>query len=182
MSHRFPIIDLEGPSPVELSLEERYGICSNVLVHQFFQLYRILGERYGWDVANEIAGEVPASSVPLLVEGYRRKFGLEGEGAQLLARVMAAEFQGEGSDVAFVDESTEEATYEVHCSFGDLLTSERYADVKIEDGLCHTGCEGFQCDLGATMDPPVTAKRLAWMGDGAPRCRFALRQEKPADG
>ena len=174
MSHRFPVIDVEGPTSVELTLEQRYETVSNVLVHQFFQLYRILGARYGWDVANDIAAEVPDSSIPLLVRGYRKKFGIEGEGAALVARVMQAEFMAEGSDVAVEHEDAESATFDVLCSFGAMLTSDQYADVKIERGLCHEGCTGMMNNVGATVDPPVTVERLAWMGDGAPRCKFAM--------
>ena len=176
MSHRFPIIDLEGPSEVELSLEQRYETLSAVFIHQFFQLYRLIGKRFGWEVANELAAEVPEFSVPLIVAGYRKKFDLEGEGAELLARVMQAEFQAEGSDVAVAEESPETASFEVLCSFGDMLQSGRYDDVKIEDGLCHKGCEGWMNKVGATLDPPVAAERQTWMGDGAPRCRYALRR------
>jgi hypothetical protein len=62
----------------------------------------------------------------------------------------------------------------------NMLTNPRYADVKIERGLCHVGCEGFLGDVGATMSPPVGVTREAWMGDGAPRCRFALRRQEAA--
>jgi hypothetical protein len=174
MSHGFPIIELEGPTAVELSLEQRYETVSNVLVHQFFQLYRILGRRYGWEAANDIAGEVPESSVPVIVRGYRRKFGIQGEGAELLARVMQAEFIAEGSDVAVQHEDPGSACFDVLCSFGAMLVSDQYADVKIERGLCHEGCVGWMNRVGATVDQPVTVERQAWMGDGAPRCRFAM--------
>jgi hypothetical protein len=176
MRHRFPIIDLEGPADVELPLEQRYETLSNIFVHQFFQLYRLVGQRFGWEAANDLAAEVPAPSVPLIVEGYRRKFGLEGEGAELLAKVMQAEFQAEGSDVAVLAEDADSAAFEVLCSFGDMLQSDRYNDVDIADGLCHRGCEGWMNEVGETLDPAVGAERQTWMGDGAPRCRFALKR------
>lgn len=182
MGRRFPVFDLQGPGSVELSLEQRYETLESVFLHQFFQLYRILGERFGWEVANEIAMRVPDSSVPVIVEGYRRKFGLEGEGAALLSQVLQAEFQAEGSDVAVIEEDSEYAEIDVLCAFGGMLQSGRYDDVKIEDGLCHKGCEGWMCDIGATVDPPVTAERTAWMGDGAPRCRFKLRRAAEGGG
>lgn len=171
---RFPIMDLQGPNSVELSLEERYETLDSIFVHQYFQLYRILGNKLGWEEANEIAKQVPDSSVPLIVEGYRRKFNLDGEGAKLLCQVLQAEFQAEGSDVAVVEEGPEFAEFDVLCSFGGMLQSGRYDDVHIEDGLCHSGCEGFMSDVGETLDPPVKAERLTWMGDGAERCKFRL--------
>jgi hypothetical protein len=180
MSHRFPIIDLEGPSQVDLTLEERYQTLAAVFTHQFFQLYRLVGKKYGWEAANDLAAEVPASSVPLIVEGYRRRFGLEGEGAELLAKVMQAEFQAEGSDVAVEHEDADAAAFEVLCSFGDMLQGERYADVEIADGLCHRGCAQWMNEVGATLDPPVAAERQTWMGDGAPRCRYALTRQAGA--
>jgi hypothetical protein len=176
MAARFPIMNLEGPGSVELSLEQRYETLESVFIHQFFQLYRILGRRLGWAVANEIALEVPESSVPLIVEGYRKKFALQGEGAALLCQVMQAEFQAEGSDVAVTEENAEEATFDVLCSFGGMLQGGKYDDVKIEHGLCHEGCAGWMSRVGGTLDPPVEAERLTWMGDGAPRCRFALKR------
>jgi hypothetical protein len=177
MSQRFPILDLEGPGSVELSLEQRYETLESIFIHQYFQLYRILGQRLGWDVANEIALEVPESSVPLIIQGYRRKFGLVGKGAALLSQVLQAEFQAEGSDVSVMEETQESATIDVLCAFGGMLQSGRYDDVKIEHGLCHEGCAGWMGRVGATIDPPVEAERQTWMGDGAARCRFALRQK-----
>jgi hypothetical protein len=180
MSPRFPIFDLEGPGSVKLDLEQRYETLESVFIHQFFQLYRQLGERFGWEVANEIALAVPDSSIPLIVEGYRRKFELPGEGAELISQVMQAEFQAEGSDVAVERESPDAAAFEVLCSFGGMLQSGRYDDVHIEEGLCHEGCAGWMSKVGATIDPPVDAERQTWMGDGAPRCRFKLtREAKP---
>ena len=176
MAARFPIMNPEGPGSVELSLEQRYETLESIFIHQFFQLYRILGRRLGWELANEIALEVPESSVPLIVEGYRKKFALEGEGAALLSQVMQAEFLAEGSDVAVLEESPEAATFDVLCSFGGMLQSGKYDDVKIEHGLCHEGCAGWMSRVGETVDPPVEAERLTWMGDGAPRCRFALKR------
>lgn len=176
MPVRFPILDLEGPGSVSLELEQRYETLERIFIHQYFQLYRIIGQRFGWDVANEIALEVPESSIGLLVEGYRRKFGLTGTGAELLSQVLQAEFQAEGSDVAVLSESPGESTIDVLCSFGDVLQRGTYADVKIEHGLCHEGCAGWMDRVGDTIDPPVDAERLAWMGDGATRCRFVLRQ------
>lgn len=181
MPGRFPILDLRGPGSVRLSLEQRYETLENIFVHQFFQLYRLLGRRIGWEAANEIALEVPESSVPLIVEGYRRKFELQGEGAALLSEVLQAEFQAEGSDVAVPEQTPERATIDVLCTFGSMLQSGQYSDVKIEHGLCHEGCAGWMGRVGATMDPPVSAERLTWMGDGAKRCRFSLeRTSEPA--
>jgi hypothetical protein len=167
-------LEVEGPGSVRLSLEQRYETLENILIHQYFQLYRLLGQRFGWEVANEIALAVPESSVPVLVKGYSRKFGLQGEGAELLSKVLQAEFQAEGSDVAVLEETPEAATIDVLCSFGGMLQSGRYDDVKIERGLCHEGCAGWIGRVGETIDPPVAAERLTWMGDGAPRCRFRL--------
>lgn len=175
MGRRFPIKQLEGPGTVHLSLEDRFETLESIFIHQYFQLYRILGKRLGWEVANEIAMEVPESSVPLIVEGYRKKFDLEGDGSKLLSQVLQAEFQAEGSDVAVIEEEPEAAEIDVLCAFGAMIQSGRYDDVKITPGLCHQGCEGWMCDIGATMDPPVHVDRTAWMGDGAERCRFKLR-------
>lgn len=178
---RFPIFDLEGPGTVELDLEQRYETLESVFVHQYFQLYRLLGQRFGWEVANEIALEVPDSSIPLIVEGYRRKFDLPGAGAALVSQVMQAEFQAEGSDVAVEHESTDAAAFEVLCSFGGMLQSGRYDDVEITPGLCHEGCAGWMTKVGHTVEPAVDAVRETWMGDGAARCRFVLScGEEPA--
>jgi hypothetical protein len=179
--HRFPIYDLEGPGSVELSLKDRYATLSNIFVHQYFQLYKILGEKLGWEEANRIALEVPESSVPLIVRGYAKRFGLDGEGAELLSKVLQAEFQAEGSDVAVLEENPEAAIIDVLCSFGDMIQSGRYADVKIEPGLCHEGCAGWMGRVGETLDPPVDVERQTWMGDGAPRCRFAMARRAAAE-
>jgi hypothetical protein len=176
VAQRFPIMDLEGPNTVELTLEQRYETLEAVFIHQFFQLYRILGQRFGWDVANEIGLEVPESSVPLIVEGYKRKFGLQGEDAALLSQVLQCEFQAEGSDLAVLEESPERAELDILCSFGGMLQKGTYDDVNIDVGLCHEGCEGWMNRVGANMDPQVKAERLTWMGDGAPRCRFVLER------
>lgn len=174
---RHPILNLEGPNTVELTLEQRYETLESIFVHQYFQLYRLVGERWGWEAANEIALAVPDSSIGLVAEGYRKKFNLPGEGAALLSQVLQAEFQAEGSDVHVSEESTDAAVIEVDCAFGAVLQSGRYSDVKIEDGLCHGGCAGWMTQVGQTIAPRVSAHREAWMGDGASKCRFALRAE-----
>jgi len=181
MPGRFPIFDLRGPGSVRLTLEQRYETLESIFVHQFFQLYRLLGKRIGWEAANEIALEVPESSVPLIVEGYRRKFDLQGEGAELLCEVLQAEFQAEGSDVAVSEQNPEQASFAVLCTFGSVLQGGRYDDVKIEHGLCHEGCAGWMGRVGQTLSPPVQAERLTWMGDGAERCRFRLARQAPAE-
>lgn len=167
----------ERSSSTVLTLEERYGTVVSILVHQYFQLYRVLGERFGWDVANEIAGEVPQSSVPLIVRGYQRKFGLAGTGAELLARVFSAEFEAEGSEVTIESQSEKRAEFEVLCSFGEMLQSDQYSDVLIHEGLCNRGCLGWMDRVGQTLDRPVSVERTRWMGAGASRCEFALQRE-----
>lgn len=182
MSVRFPIIETRGPATVELDLEQRYETLESVFVHQYFQTYRLIGERFGWEAANEIASAVPEPSVPIVVEGYRRKFDLPGEGAALISQVLQAEFQAEGSDVAVESEGPDAAAFEVLCAFGAMLQSGRYDDVKIEEGLCHRGCAGWIDQIGATVEPAVTAVRETWMGDGHPRCRFSLSRERELSG
>src|ERR1700754_1946117 len=79
---RFPVMDLQGEGSVRLTLEQRYQTLEAIFVHQYFETYRLIGRRYGWEAANDIALQVPESSIPLIVEGYRRKFGLGGGGAR----------------------------------------------------------------------------------------------------
>lgn len=175
---RFPIVPLEGPGSVRLSLEERFAIQHNIFKHQFFAVYRLIGERFGWEEANRMAAEVAEEAVPILVEAYRKKFGLTGAGAALLSQVLQAEFQGEGSDVALLHESDDEAEIDVLCTFGDAIQKPRFKDIPIVDGLCERGCRKWVDDLARTVEPDLRAERLTWMGDGAPRCRFRIGREE----
>lgn len=170
---KFPILDLQDTGSIELTIEQRFETVANVLKYQFFETYRIIAERYGWDVANDIATHVTDSSVPLIAEGYRKKFELDGSGAELLAKVFQAEFQAEGSQTYAPSEGTpQSAEFEVRCTFGDGM--QRFPDVKIADGLCNRGCEGWMNEVGETVEPRVKATRLQWMGDGHERCRYRL--------
>lgn len=178
---RFPIIDLEGPSTVELPLEERYAVLHNVFKHQYFAVYRRIGELYGWDAANRIAAEVADEATPMLAEAYRRRFSLPGEGAALVSQVMQAEFQAEGSDVAVLSETPDGAELDVNCAFGNALQKPRFAGIPITDGLCERGCRQWADQIAKTVDEDLGADRLTWMGDGAPRCRYRIWRENSAD-
>ena len=176
---RFPIIETDPSATVRLSLAERLGILHNVFKHQYFAVYRLIGERYGWQVANEIAGEVASEASPMLAEAYRKKFSLPGTGAALVSQVIQAEFQGEGSDAAVLEESHDAAELDILCGFGDALQKPRFAEIAITEGLCERGCRLWAKDIAATVDPELEAERLTWMGDGAPRCRFRIERRQP---
>jgi hypothetical protein len=171
---RPPIIELEEESSVKLTLEQRFAILHNIFKHQYFAVYREIGRRFGWQVANEISAKVADDATPMLAAAYQRKFGLEGEGAALVSQVMQAEFQGEGSEAKLVEESPERAEIEVNCTFGHALQSKRFEDVPITNGLCEQGCRQWLRDIAATVDPELDAERDTWMGDGAPRCAFRI--------
>jgi hypothetical protein len=180
---KFPVLDLEGPSDVKLSLEERYATLLNVYKFQYFAIFRHIGVRWGWEAANDIADEMAAEGIPVIARGYQRKFDLPGEGAALVSQVLTAEFQVEGGDVEVLVENEEEAEYKVLCSFGDALQSGKFDNVKITDGLCTRGCWGWTQRLSDTVKPGLKVDRLTWMGNGAPRCHFTIKPapaEEPA--
>jgi hypothetical protein len=176
---RFPIIDLEGPKSVEMTLEQRYELLHNVFKHLFFAVYRHIGEIYGWEAANKIAGDVSDESTPILVGLFKEKFGLEGSGAELVSKVMQVEFFGEGSDIAVLAESPDHAELDILCGMGDALRKPRFA-IPIADGLCERGCRLWAADLARSVDPDLTVERLTWMGDGAPRCLYHISRATPA--
>lgn len=171
---RPPIIELEEESSVKLTLEQRFAILHNIFKHQYFAVYREIGRRFGWQVANEISAKVADDATPMLAAAYQRKFGLQGEGAALVSQVMQAEFQGEGSEARLVEERRERAEIEVNCTFGHALQSKRFEDVPITNGLCEQGCRQWLRDIAATVDPGLDAERDTWMGDGAPRCVYRI--------
>jgi hypothetical protein len=171
---RFPVIELEGPGTVELTLEERFGILHSIFKHQYFAVYKKIGELYGWDVANRLSAEVADEATPFIAEAYRKKFALTGEAAALVSQVLQAEFQGEGSDVAVLEETEEHAEIDVLCTFGAALQNPRFASIPITDGLCEKGCRLWTNDVAKTVDPRLSTDRLTWMGDGSPRCRFTI--------
>lgn len=171
---RPPIIELEEKSTVKLTLEQRFAILHNIFKHQYFAVYREIGQRFGWRTANEISATVADEATPMLAEAYRRKFALQGSGAQLVSQVMQAEFQGEGSEARVIEETPKRAELEVNCTFGHALQSKRFEDVPITNGLCEQGCRRWLRDIAATVDPQLDAERDTWMGDGASRCRFRI--------
>jgi hypothetical protein len=177
---KFPILELEGPATVELALEQRFSILHNIFKHQYFAVYKRIGELYGWDVANRIAGEVADEATPMLAEAYQRRFELPGKGAALVSQVIQVEFQGEGSDAAVVTETADEAELDLNCTFGNALQKPRFRDIPITDGLCEAGCRVWADDIAKSVDPELNAERLTWMGDGAPRCKYRVWREKPA--
>jgi hypothetical protein len=173
---KFPVVELEGPGTVQLTLEERFGILHNIFKHQYFAVYKKIGELYGWEIANRIAAEVADEASPFIAEAYRRKFDLKGESAMLVSQVLQAEFQGEGSDVAVLEETEEAAEIDVLCTFGSALQSPRFSSIPITDGLCERGCRGWTQDVAESVDNRLRTDRLTWMGDGAPRCRFRIER------
>jgi hypothetical protein len=171
---RPPILELEENATVKLALEQRFGILHNIFKHQYFAVYRQIGERFGWRVANEISASVADEATPILASAYRRKFDLQGEGAAAVSQVLQAEFQGEGSEARVIEETTERAEIEINCTFGDALQSDRFKDIPITNGLCEQGCRQWLKDIAATVDPDLDCERDAWMGEGAPRCVFRI--------
>lgn len=171
---KFPILDLEGPSDVKLTLEQRYSTLLTVYKLQYFAIFRHIGERFGWEAANDIADDMAAEGIPFIAKGYQRKFDLPGEGAALVAQVLTSEFQVEGGDVEVIVENEAEAEYKVLCSFGDALQSGKFDDVDITDGLCTRGCWGWTQAMADTVKPGLHVERLTWMGNGAPRCHFKI--------
>jgi hypothetical protein len=174
---KYPLIDPIGNRTVELSLEQRFAVLHNIFKLQYFATWRLIGERFGWDTANELSGQVSAEATPFLAESYRRKFDLPGHGAALVSQVLQAEFQAEGSDADVLIENDDEARIDVLCGFGSALQRPKYADIPITDGLCEKGCRIWLQEIAATVEPDLRAERETWMGDGAPRCRYHIYRE-----
>lgn len=177
---------MQGRNTVELSLAQLYETLLNVFKFQYFAVFRHIGVRWGWEVANDIADEIAAEAVPIVAQGYKRKFGLPGGGAALVTQVLSAEFQAEGSDFDTIAEGRDGAEYTVLCTFGGALQSGSLEDVDITEGLCHRGCWGWTQRLAKSVKPELEVKRTHWMGtppegrgsgseyNGCPRCRFVI--------
>jgi hypothetical protein len=193
-SRTYPAIPIEGPTTVELTLEQRYETLINVYKFQYFAIFRHIGERWGWEVANDIADEMAAEAIPTIGAGYARKFGLPGEGAAHVAQVLSAELQAEGSDVETVHESEDSAEYKIYCTFGNALQSGRFDGVDITEGLCHRGCWGWTQKLADTLDQNLVVERTHWMGtpkegedsgspnNGCEYCRYTVTTVEAPDG
>jgi hypothetical protein len=173
-SRHYPVINLEGPSTVHLTLEQRYAVMVNIFKHQYFAVYRLIGQRFGVEAANEIAAEVAGESIPNIARQYRKSFDLDGQGAALMSQILQAEFQSEGSDVVVHEETSQHADIEIFCLFGNALQSHRFDDSHIEEGLCNRGCAAWSDSVAKTIDPNLKTERLTWMGDGAPSCRYVV--------
>ena len=170
---KYPVVDGNGPVTVPLTIVQRFETLSNVYKFQYFAIFRYIGERWGWDAANDIADEMAAEAIPYIAKGYQRKFGLPGEGAALVSQVLASEFQAEGSDFETKVESEDQAEYHVYCSFGNALQSGKF-DNRIAPGLCDRGCWGWTQRVADTVKEGLHVERHAWMGDGAPSCHFTI--------
>lgn len=179
-SRTFPILEPHGAT-VELTLAQRYATLMNGFKHQYFAWARQIADRYGWEKANEIAQAVTDESVPYIAAGYTKKFGIEGEGAELIGKVMQAEFLAEGSEPAVEREDADDSVFDVLCMFGDALQSGKFP-IEVGPGLCHEGCLGWGQRVAHTVDPLIRVERLTWMGDGAPRCHFHIHRETSRAG
>lgn len=172
---RFPIIDTEGPVTRELALEDRYSSLATLYKHQYFATYRHIAKHTSWDIANQIADEMAAESIPMLAAGFRKKYELPGEGAALVAQVHITEMIVEGADVETVTETKDEAEYKVLCPWGNAIQSGKFDDAApIVEGLCHRGCWDFMQRVADTVSSDLHVDRTAWMGDGAPACDFCI--------
>jgi hypothetical protein len=175
---RFPVMAPAGPVTRPLTVAERYQTLQTLYKFQYFATYRHIAKHVGWDVANDIADEMAAEAIPHLAQGYKRRYGLPGEGAALVAQVHITEMIVEGSDVETVSESEEEAEYHVLCPWGEAIQSGKFDDAApVYDGLCRRGCWEFMQRVGETVRDDLHVDRKAWMGDGAPRCHFKISAE-----
>ena len=176
----FPILEPKGTA-VELSLSERYTILMNAFKQQYFAWARHVASRYGWKTANEIAQAVVDESVPFIASGFKRKFKLTGDGAELIGRVMRIQFLADGSEPTVTRESPNDVEFKVLCMWGGALQSGKFP-IEIADGLCHQGCVGWAQRVADTVDPAITVERLTWMGEGAERCHFRVAGRHPGGG
>lgn len=172
----FPVLDLQGPAAVELTIEERYETLFKLYRYQYFAIFKLVGERFGWQAANDIAYDMAAEAIPFIAQGYKRKFGLPGEGAALVSQTLCSEFQTEGGDFSIIGEETEDhAEYTVQCAIGQAaLQSGKYDDVPISEGLCTRGCWQWTQQVADSVSEGLKVDRPEWIGDGAPRCRFVI--------
>jgi hypothetical protein len=172
---RFPILDLEGPITRPLTIEERYETLETLYKYQYFATYRHIAQHAGWDVAKKIADDMAAEAIPHIAEGYKRRYGLRGEGVALVAQVHITEMIVEGADVETITESEVEAEYKVLCPWGDAIQSGKFDDAEpIYDALCGGSCRDFMQRVADTVAGDIQVDRKAWMGDGAPRCHFRV--------
>lgn len=176
-SRRFPVLDPAGPSTVDLSLEERYTTVVKIFRHVYLDLVRRVGEQFGWEAIAQIAADVLDETVPHAGDGYRRRFGLDAEGAALMSQVFQIEYLAEGSDVAVAHESTEAAEVAVECMWGDAIQRGEFApDSPMATVVCHDGCAGWAQRVADGIAPSLEVDRREWMGDGAARCVFVFEQ------
>lgn len=172
---RFPIIETEGPVTRELTVEQRYHSMAALYKHQYFTTYRHIAKHAGWEVANQIADDMAAESIPMLAEGFKKAYDLPGEDAALVAQVHITEMIIEGSDVETITETTDEAEYKVLCPWGNAIQSGKFEDsAPIYDGLCNRGCRDFMQRVADTVADDLHVDRKEWMGDGAPSCHFCI--------
>lgn len=175
---RFPILDPEGPVTHELTVAQRYHSLATLYKHQYFATYRHIAEHAGWDVANQIADDMAAESIPMLAEGFKRTYGLTGEDAALVAQVHITEMIVEGSDVETITETPDEAEYKVTCPWGNAIQSGKFDDAEpVFDGLCNRGCWSFMQRVADTVADDLSVHRKAWMGEGAPSCHFCVSRD-----
>lgn len=176
---RFPILDVTGPVARPLTTAERYETLQTLYKFQYFATYRHIAKHAGWEIANDIADEMAAEAIPHLAEGYKRRYGLPGEGAALVAQVHLTEMIVEGADVVTIAETADEAEYDVICPWGDAIQSGKFADASpIYDGLCRRGCWEFMQRVADTVRKDLKVDRTEWMGDGAPSCHFRVTTEE----
>jgi hypothetical protein len=175
----FPILEPQG-TLLDLSVGDRYAILMNAFKHQYFAWARQIAKRYGWQVSNEIAQAVADESVPFIAPGFKRKFGLKGEGSELVGQVMRVQFMADGSEPTVTRESPDHVEFKVLCMWGGALQSGRFP-TEIVEGLCHEGCVGWGQRVAHTVDPQIKVERLTWMGAGATRCHFRVTRPRSGD-
>lgn len=174
---RFPIIEPEGPVTRSMTVAERYETLATLYKYQYFATYRHIAKHASWEVANQIADDMAAESIPHLAEGYKKKYGLPGEDAALVAQVHITEMLVEGADVETLEETAHRAEYKVLCPWGNAIQSGKFDDAEpVYDGLCNRGCRDFMQRVADTVTDDLAVERLSWMGDGAPRCHFTVER------
>lgn len=172
---RFPILEPAGPVTRNMTIEERYETLQTLYKFQYFATYRHIAKHTSWDVANQIADDMASEAIPFLAEGYKRRYGLPGEDAALVAQVHITEMLVEGADVETITETADEAEYKVLCPWGAALQSGKFDDAApIYDGLCNRGCWDFMQRVSETVSDDLVVDRKTWMGDGAPTCHFCI--------
>lgn len=145
---RFPVGTPTGKVSMVPSLEAKWKICLDGWISLLFASCTVLRKELGSRKALEVIAQswsLMVGQPGSLLSSYRKAFGIEGKGAQVIARLGQFQSVAEGHDAELIADDPERAGWRSVCIWWNGWST-RWQDGDLEyftHSMCNPGCRNI---------------------------------------